>query len=334
MAKGDTTRTNKRKFGSGKGSPYAAAPRKGPPAIFVTCESGREKKCQREALELMHHYYYLSKQQAQDEINDTKIHNQTPSCGDHVGAKGDDNVTNDINDNDDEQKQQQEKQPLSLEEELSLLRKGVMAEEVLTYERNPKRHKGDDNNANHGNKNKLSSMKSPFSVHDSGVRGMICILCNLPGSEVIPYDDIVAKIHAARKEKAAENETSSTINDSSEDIKIRENEEIGNEEDKKSDDEKKQTSVETTLLWDPVDTVKRIMEGVVEESNPTNASKVLSSPPSSRFITRMLPMQATVSVVVSYMPLTTFLPAMRFTFLHFHYHHYDCPNSVTPLLMK
>lgn len=288
-------RANKRKFGSGKGSSYATAPRRGPPAIFVTCESGREKKCQREALELMHHYYYLSRQQAQDEKNDATIQQKAQGESDNqldvsidINTKEDDNVTKS---NNEEQKQDdQEEKQLTLEEELSLLRKGVMAEEVLTYERNPKRQKGGGNN-----KNELSSMKSPFSAYESGVRGMICILCNLPGSEVIPYHDIVAKIHAARKEKA-ENEASSA-NDAAEagkKVACENKEEVVNEEDKKTDNEKKHFSTEKTL-WDPVDTVKRIMEGVTEESNPANASKALSSPPSSRFISRMLPMQATVS---------------------------------------
>ena len=277
------TRANKRKFGSGKGSPYAATSRRGPPAIFVTCESGREKKCQREALELMHHYYYLSRQ-AQDEENGTTI-KQTQN----LDIKGDVNTTDDdaVTNNEEQKQQQQEEKPLSLEEELSLLRKGVMAEEVLTYERNSKRQKGG------GNKNKLSSMKSPFSEYESGVRGMICILCNLPGSELIPYDEIVAKIHAARKEKA-ENEASATNDASEEDKVVCEDKEKGDEEGNKTDTEKKHSSVETPL-WDPVDTVKRIMEGVTEENNPTNTSKALSSAPSSRFISRMLPMQATVS---------------------------------------
>jgi len=291
------TRANKRKFGSGKGSPYAATSRRGPPAIFVTCESGREKKCQREALELMHHYYYLSRQ-AQDEENDTTI-KQTQN----LDTKGDDAATNN-----EEQKQQQQEKPLSLEEELSLLRKGVMAEEVLTYERNSKRQKGV------GNKNKLSSMKSPFSEYESGVRGMICILCNLPGSELIPYDEIVAKIHAARKEKA-ENEASATNDASEEDKVVCEDKERGDKEGNKTDTEKKHSSSETPL-WDPVDTVKRIMEGVTEENNPTNTSKALSSAPSSRFISRMLPMQATcyssvdeINLVVKSL-LQTYLPSI------------------------
>jgi hypothetical protein len=270
MAAGDS-RANKRKFGSGKGSPYAAAPRRGPPAIFITCESGREKKCQREALELMHHYYYLSRQD-QDETNDTATKQIDQDKSDkHLHVNGDVDATDDENNK--EQKQDQVEKQLSLEEELSLLRKGAMAEEVLTYERNSKRRKCN------------GSMKSPFSAHESGVRGMICILCNLPGSEVIPYDEIVAKIHAARKEKA-ENEASLT-KDASEEKAVSESKEIiVNEEDKKTET----TEKKETTLWDPVDTVKRIMEGVTED-----ASKASSSPPSSRFISRMLPMQATVS---------------------------------------
>ncbi len=291
MATTGDARANKRKFGSGKGSPYAATTRRGPPGIFVTCESGREKKCQREALEVMHHYYYLSREQAQDDKNDATIKQKDEDkLDDHnsdINTADDDNATKS---NNEEQKQDQEEKQLTLEEELSLLRKGVMAEEVLTYERNPKRQKGGGNN-----KNKLSSMKSPFSAYESGVRGMICILCNLPGCEVIPYHDIVAKIHAARKEKA-ENEASSANDDAAEaGEKVEcENKEIVNDEDNKMDNKKKHSSAEKTL-WDPVDTVRRIMEGVAEESNPTNASKALSSPPSSRFISRMLPMQATVS---------------------------------------
>ena len=65
MAKGES-RGNKRKFGGRGSSHYGPTPRRGPPALFVTCESGREKKCQREALELIHHYYYGSKHTTTD----------------------------------------------------------------------------------------------------------------------------------------------------------------------------------------------------------------------------------------------------------------------------
>jgi hypothetical protein len=271
MTKGNISKkANKRKFGSdgkGGGSPYAQLPRRGPPAIFVTCESGREKKCQRESLELMHHYYYLSRE-------DDENHSTSDVDGE----------SNNLKKNLQQHQKQQQKEPLSLEEELSLLRKGAMAEEVLTYERSPKRHKSEDNNII-----KVLSMKSPFSIYDSGVRGVICIICNLSGSEVIPYDDIVSKVKAAKKVEGKD-KTSFSTNDSLEG-KF-EDTENRNGEDKKSDE--KHSSMPSTR-WDPVDTVKRIMEGMIEESNTSKDSKVLSSPPSSRFISRMIPMQATVS---------------------------------------
>lgn len=74
--------------------------------------------------------------------------------------------------------------------------------------------------------------------------------------------------------------------------------EKGDKEEEKSDEEDSPTNMQT-VLWDPVDTVKCIIEGVIKECNPNATSKLLSSAPSSRFITRMIPMQATVSVLHS-----------------------------------
>jgi len=290
MAKGDTSRANKRKFGSGKGSPYAALPRRGPPAIFVTCESGRENKCKREALELLHHYYYLSREDGNTSFQQTATSDQ---IADHNSP-----ITSHYDIDESKSLDEQQKQPLSLEEELSLLRKGVMAEEVLTYERNPKRHKGvdDSNGAGKSNSKKLlSSMKSPFSIYESGVRGMICVLCNLKGSEMIPYDDIVAKVKSTKSEEVK----SSANNDTTEDNQVMcKSVEKGDKEEEKSDEEDSPTNMQT-VLWDPVDTVKCIIEGVIKECNPNATSKLLSSAPSSRFITRMIPMQVTVRLPIS-----------------------------------
>lgn len=288
MAKGDTSRANKRKFGSGKGSPYAALPRRGPPAIFVTCESGRENKCKREALELLHHYYYLSREDGNTTFQ------QTAASSDQIADQSSP-ITEEHHDIDESNSlDEQQKQPLSLEEELSLLRKGVMAEEVLTYERNPKKHKGVDDSNGAGksnNKKLLSSMKSPFSIYESGVRGMICVLCNLKGSEMIPYDDIVAKVKSTKDEEAK----SSANNDTSEDNQVMcKSVEKGDKEEEQSDEEDSPTNMQT-VLWDPVDTVRCIIGDVIKECNPNATSKLLSSAPSSRFITRMIPMQATVS---------------------------------------
>ena len=174
---GGETRGNKRRYG-GKGSQYGPAPRRGPPALFVSCESGREKKCQREALELIHHYYYASRP--------ALLQNKTQSSEGKIAPSP----------------TPLEEVPLSLDEELSMLRKGATAEEVIMYEPNSKRPRNGSKNAT---SKQLSSMKSPFSIYDTGVRGMVCIVCTVPGCEMIPYDDILAEIRAANEKKEGKN---------------------------------------------------------------------------------------------------------------------------------
>jgi len=52
-------------------------------------------------------------------------------------------------------------------------------------------------------------MKSPFSVNDTGIRGMVCLVCTLPDCELVPYDDILSekkKIQTAMKDKEKEME--------------------------------------------------------------------------------------------------------------------------------
>ena len=276
---GGDKRGNKRRYG-GKGSQYGPTPRRGPPALFVSCESGREKKCQREALELIHHYYYASRPANSEGI--TTAPSPTP----------------------------QEEVPLSLDEELSMLRKGATAEEVISYEPNSKRPRKGSKNAT---SKQLSSMKSPFSIYDTGMRGMVCILCTMPGCEMIPYDDILAEIRAANEKKEGQNTAnvaSVKEDDGNEDVynKAMQNDATKTKESKGDDGNK--------VSWDPVETVRCILrdakvlnqndgnnesvgKGDIEQGNDSEkeVSKELSAspPPGSRFILRLLPMQATVS---------------------------------------
>lgn len=287
MVKGRDSRSNKRKFGgswnSGGGGPN---PRRGPPAIFFTCESFREKKCQREAFELIHHYYY-------------QIVKGVSSQGNGNSSDNDDDKQPDSNNK--KRTSSPDGQPLSLEVELSMLRKGAAAEAVLTYEPNNsnKRSRGDGGVGGGSNptRKQVSSMKSPFSVFDTGARGVVCILCTLSGCELVPYDQILADIKATK-------ETSSVKANS------------------KSDGNRNTTT--TAIVnppWDPVKTVKCILRDAKllnkkscndNDDSPTNtkedhdqedkanndATKELlaSPPPGSRFISRLLPMQATVSL--------------------------------------
>ena len=261
---GGDKRGNKRRYG-GKGSQYGPTPRRGPPALFVSCESGREKKCQREALELIHHYYYASRSANSEGITTATSPPSTP----------------------------QEEVPLSLDEELSMLRKGATAEEVISYEPNSKRPRKGSKNAT---SKQLSSMKSPFSIYDTGMRGMVCILCTMPGCEMIPYDDILAEIRAANEKKEGKNTANVATGkeDGNDDYSKAMKNDTTKTKESKGDDGNK-------VSWDPVETVRCILrdgKGDIEQGNNSEkeVSKELSTGvPGSRFILRLLPMQATVS---------------------------------------
>jgi tRNA(Ser,Leu) C12 N-acetylase TAN1 len=236
-------------------------PCRGFPAIFFTCETGREKKCQREALELIHHYYYLSK-------------------------AGSDSDKDDANENDTKSSHAND-EPLSLDEELKMLRKGAAAEEVLNYERNPKRPRYETKGT--------KSMKSPFVVHDVGMKGIVCVVFSLEGSEVIPYSDIVAALRP--KEKNDEDGSDAKVSDDDDAKDSQENSSAGNTID----------ATRKSPPWDPIETVGVILREVGGSKHNDNAvtdtssgeanpeAAVSTSPPGSRFILRMIPIQATVS---------------------------------------
>lgn len=310
MAKGESrgnkrhgeSRGNNRGF-SGRGYTHAAparAPRRGPPAIFVSCEAGRERKCQREAMELIHHYYYASRP--------AMVQDEAVQCDDDEKAstakKG--AVASYV----------QEEQSLSLEEELAMLRKGAVAEEVLSYEPNSKRPR--TASTTNAASEQISSMKSPFSVYDTGMRGMVCILCTLPGCEMVPYEDILSDIRGAKEsggsspdapgddDKIESNEDSATVNNDS--VLSESSKEHGSED-------------HAPPPWDPVETVKCIFRDAKSASKGVNDTNVDSAkdggqgvggetktsvpselsespPPGSRFISRMIPMQTTVSTIL------------------------------------
>ena len=297
-------------------------PRRGPPAIFVTCEAGREHKCKREALELLHHYYYASR--GANNSNDEKMKASSTTTATT-------NVTNSTT---------TLASSLSLEEELAMLRKGAAAEEVLSYQPNSKRprYNGADGGGTDddivGSSSKSASMKSPFAIYDTGMRGMICILCTLPQCEYIPYDEILMQL---RNTKENDNTSSGKggvgqAPTTSEAAVVDEGQvqsssiqpECTNDDQNDYDvvaggNQNIIDSIPTSpILWDPVQTVKCILndakrkrmsdddrdEGTRDNSttisnigssaDATSSDPTDASPPGSRFISRILPMQATV----------------------------------------
>jgi hypothetical protein len=298
-------------------------PRRGPPAIFVTCEAGREHKCKREALELLHHYYYASR--GANNSNDEKMKASSTTTATT-------NVTNSTT---------TLASSLSLEEELAMLRKGAAAEEVLSYQPNSKRPRyngadggGTDDDIVGGSSGSSASMKSPFAIYDTGMRGMICILCTLPQCEYIPYDEILMQL---RNTKENDNTSSGKGGDgqaptTSEAAVVDEGQvqsssiqpECTNDDQNDYDvvaggNQNIIDSIPTSpILWDPVQTVKCILNdakrkrmsdddrdestrnnsttisNIESSADATSSDPTVASPPGSRFISRILPMQATV----------------------------------------
>lgn len=368
--RGSRRRDNRSTFSVGA-SPTTTASndrrrRRGPPAIFITCEVGRERRCQREAIELIHHYYYNNNMK-------TAVLSSSTSPADDYDASLTKNETK-LPDKDGSMQQQQimqeEEEPtFSLEEELAMLRKGAAPEEVLSYFGNNNNASNNHNNESNSKRSQhtstangtctqqvkrqkmnSSSMKSPFIVYDTGMRGTVCILCTIPQCELIPYDDILSTIRMLNNNnKDEKNNGSSSIvgsgisgvdadygistaigntnmnkRESTKDLTTTSVGVVVNGSSKLQDESK--SILTPPLLWDPVETVRCIFHDtkknatttddddddtdsnndtdvntnvVVKNANQGGRSSTIGMmnvfpPPGSRYITRMIPIQATV----------------------------------------
>eukprot|EP00978_Attheya_sp_CCMP212_P003397 scaffold7003_cov60-Attheya_sp.AAC.1 len=63
--------------------------RRGGPGILLTCETGREFKCQREGLEILRHYYYRNETSSSGNYD-------TPGTGDHKDPNNNDDDDDDV----------------------------------------------------------------------------------------------------------------------------------------------------------------------------------------------------------------------------------------------
>jgi tRNA(Ser,Leu) C12 N-acetylase TAN1 len=229
-------------------------PKRGAPGMLLTCETGRERKCQREGLDILNHYLTTPDTAA------TSDHDIT-SINPHQGQEGDTTTT------------------LSLEEELKLL----------------KSKKG-------------SSESSSFGVYETSCRGTVFVLCTLSNCNLIPT--IQTEYMLSKKNNTTSEVSKSesqTLSDSSSDHvgnddgdvsnKTIKSETSGSETGKTNEapstsltstDPKNNDAtqlIQETPPWDPISTVRTIMSDIDNDSN--------KAAPRSRFVTRMIPIQAT-----------------------------------------
>jgi len=263
-------------------------PPRGGPGILVISETGREIKCQREALEIIRHYFY--KQQGVHApssalANDPPNHNHQQKEGTNLNeskevASSNVNVC------------------LSLEEEIAMLQKGASADAVLAGSSD-------------------SKSKAPFRVYDTGCKGTVFIMCTIPNCELMETTISTAKAkhvddanNDACEDTADKNGGDKTdggmdkdknaspqdsdVNETSSTMKRKQDGEVlSTSTDLPSDNiqlkAKKQKidgdgNGNDEKKWDPIATVQSIFKDIREQNTEA---------PRSRFVNRMVPMQAT-----------------------------------------
>ena len=222
-------------------------PKRGGSGVLLTCETGREKKCRQEALDILNHYYQLEMR---------------------TNQQGGDNDINDTNGKDGNN----ENTPLSLDEEIKQLQ--------------------------------TKKAKQIFSVYETGVRGTISLLCTLPEAILVaPFTFTKETYQPAKTSGDDKNEVSEDPEPKSKKQKVGDElnlsdtestsllvsaptTNMSHQEKSKSHEHSQEAqsseSMQAPFRWDPVMTVRRILNDLRQGS---------SEAPSSRFVTRMIPIQ-------------------------------------------
>lgn len=224
-------------------------PKRGAPGMLLTCETGRERKCQREGIDILNHYL-------------TTPDVATPSDHDSKEEGGEKTTA------------------LSLEEELKLL----------------KSKKG-------------SSESSSFGVYETSCRGTVFVLCTLSNCNLIPNiqteymlskkNNTTSEVSKSESPTLSDDDGNDDGNDDCDESNKKIKSETVGSETVKTDDapstsltstEPENNDATTPLIqetppWDPISTVRTIMSDIDNDSN--------KAAPRSRFVTRMIPMQAT-----------------------------------------
>lgn len=170
---------------------------------------------------------------------------------------------------------------LTLEEELALLQKGASADAVLQSGTKQKGGKG--------------WQKSPFREYTTGCKGTTFLMCTNKDCELIKTTISTAKAHH-EKLNADSQETplsgtkraNTDVEDKSEDtVQVSKKQKVENSTEKEEIMKVEATQSTPEIKWDPIQTVHDIFEDV--RNNDTTA-------PRSRFVTRLIPIQATCFV--------------------------------------
>ncbi len=193
-------------------------PKRGGPGVLLTCETGREKKCRQEALDILNHYH--GRHDAHTATKANGKCDDMPSTG---------------------------KKSLSLDEEIKQLQ--------------------------------TKKVSQIFSVYETGVRGTVTLLCTLPEAVLI------APFTFAKETYQPTTASGEKDNDEHEsEPKKAKIDSLKPSQQQRQQQQQQQQQRQHTVLWDPVMTVRRVLDDLRRGD---------SDAPSSRFVTRMVPIQAT-----------------------------------------
>jgi hypothetical protein len=167
-------------------------PRRGFPGVMLTCETGRERKCQHEGMDILNHY-----------CDPDTIH------------------------------QEKSNYVISLEEELKLLR----------------------------SKNK--SANHMFSVYDTGIRGIVFVMCTKPGCNLIPFTIMENKKEDSDSRKKGNNEFEKKPRVDS------------NNKSSAKPEAQPENNIDKDNAWDPVETVRTVIQELKENSNTAPSSRLV-----------------------------------------------------------
>jgi tRNA acetyltransferase TAN1 len=209
-------------------------PRRGGSGILLTCEAGREKKCKREGLDILMHYYHCQT------TDPSTIESKRETAG----------------------------KKLSLDEEIAQLKRQNI--------------KGDREN------------DAIFQEYDTSCRGTIVLLCTLPDCNLIPPNSSQEKKKRAQEQDDDESERNEVTVGVHKKARLVPSTKTGDLVEPESIATEGTVAVATAAVtpaiqsttppWDPVQTVSRILQDLRESK---------TGMPSSRFVTRMIPLQAT-----------------------------------------
>jgi len=255
--------------------------------MLLSCETSKERKCQREGLDILLHYHHREQAttaNVDSVVPDAKEDGDVTACrkSDEAAGAGECGTKG-----------------LSLEEEIAMLNSGVSTDDILQCV--------DNDGVVNAAKGRKKGGKM-FQVYDTSVGGTVFVLCTLPGCSIDtklgegqevaddasgdketadppPSDGMDEKVEENKKRKTADGTAADDISTSATTKKQK----VQPDQQPTTHSTDQQNPIDNDLppTWDPVQTVQSIIHDIKTENPHTTIT------PSSRFVTRMIPIQHT-----------------------------------------